>query len=218
MTRLILPPPLDRLTAALTPALVVLTLALALPANPAQAQTTCPSGHELISLPLTAISCERFQQCGSQGEVAVRFASALQSTGSGDMFRILKKYRYCTQGKGSWTEEQWMDKCTQQGWKVVQHFLQTDPRQPAVSATAAFRQYAIPAGVDLQTTSYCVAHKTKSQYKLYFDGNGFVYEQQHCEQDRDNNGSYERRVSGSPNCSPVGSSPTGIPKWVAPWD
>ena len=47
MTRLILPPPpLDRLTAGLTPALVALTLALALPAGPAHAQTigqeACP--------------------------------------------------------------------------------------------------------------------------------------------------------------------------------
>ncbi len=134
------------------------------------------------------------------------------------MFRVLEKYRYCTQGKGSWTEQQWVDKCTQQGWKVVQHFLQTNPRLPATTAIAAFREYAIPEGVDLQTTPYCVAHKTRSQYKLYFDGNGFVYEQQQCDQDRDNNGSYETLISGAANCSPIGASPETTPKWVAPWD
>ena len=198
---------MKRLMTLTAAALVAL---LIIPGPAAQAQATCPSGVELKSPSL--ISCERLQQCGSQGEVAVRFASAITGKGDGDMFRLLEKYRYCTQGKGSWTEQQWVDKCTQQGWKVVAYFFGTI-QNPQVQ----FPDFVIPSDKtrnDLETTPYCAPHKTNpSRYKLYFNGNGFVYEQQHCSQDRDNNGSYETRVSGSPNCSD-----SHTPKWVAPWD
>ncbi len=207
------PPPLARLA---LPCSLLAVLALSLPMA-AQAQATCPSGLELRES-LNTLSCERLRQC-THAEVAIRIAHSQTKKGGAEMFRALERYRYCSQNRGDWTEERWMDKCTQQGWKVSRHF------------TADFlAEWDIPNGVDIHTTEYCVAHKKNpSRYKLYFDGNGFLYEQQHCEQDRDNDGSfegenrrlltgYEARVSGSPNCSPVGPNPTQIPKWVAPWD
>ena len=184
----------------------MLAAALALPAA-VMAQATCPSGAELLNF--ERIPCARLQHC-TQADVAVRINTAYGKVGSGTiMFGALEKYRYCTQGRGSWSEQQWVDKCTQQGWKAVRHYG---------NLAATLAQFALPAGVDLNTTAYCVPHRTNSRYRLYFDGNGFVYEHNRCDQDRDNNGSYETRVSGSPNCSPVGSSPTQVPKWVAPWD
>ena len=193
-------------------------IALALTAG-TQAQVTCPSGVELQNN-LLSLTCERLRAC-THAEVAIRIAHSQTRKGAGaDMFRALEKYRYCSQGRGSWTEQQWMDKCTQQGWKVA-----------ALITPAQRAEWAIPNGVDLNTTKHCWAHKTKSQYRLYSDGNGFVYEQQHCTQDQDNDGSYEvpegkylqltgyeTRVSGSPNCDPIGPNPTDTPKWVEPWD
>ncbi len=180
--------------------------ALALP-SAVMAQATCPSGAELLNF--ERIPCARLRHC-TQADVAVRINTAYGRKGSGTiMFGALERYRYCTQGRGSWSEQQWVDKCTQQGWKVVRRYSPLTTTLPG---------FALPAGVDLNTTPYCVLHKTNPRYRVYFDGNGFLYQHNQCDQDRDNNGSYETRVSGSPNCSPAGPSPTQVPKWVAPWD
>ena len=193
------PPPRNRGLTALVTLLVAVTLTLPMAA---QAQTTCPSTISQSS------SCEQLRRC-THAEVAVK------TLGN---WRALENYRYCTQNKGSWSEQQWVDKCTQRGWKVAAHFYSFTQNTPA----GAFPGFAIPDGVThttLETTPYCVAHKTNpSRYRLYFNGNGFVYEQQQCDQDRDNNGSYETVVMGDDNCSPVGITPTQVPKWVAPWD
>jgi len=126
------------------------------------------------------------------------------SDGSTHREAVTQRWFFCIRGKGSWSDEDWQDDCTARGWQRV-------------GGNFAGYQFPDPRP-NLSTTELCALDTAAPQNAFYFAGNGWMYQQRACSQDRDGDsrGHAETRVQGVPNCHHQGLNPMYKPKWVDP--
>jgi len=172
-------------------------MVLAVPAT--EAQVTVDSSCEEIK----KLSHAEFLWANYRNNLADATHKAGEDNGG---WYVTTRYFFCTRGQGSWTDEQWQDECTAKGWF----------RADQMDTVTNRGSYGFPS-TNLNTTEFCALHKTNpGRYGLYFNGNGWVYSQAVCHQDRNGDGTYETRAVGVRNCDQQGLNPTYEPKWVDP--